>query len=163
FAGELLSSLREVESILSTVMEDTKGLRLVIEAPDNVKSKMASKSIDTYSKMTQVNVTPLSAGKALPLLRKEADRLELSKKLKVGDDTLLRIAKLAERYIGSVALPASGLGLLHKVAAEASVKGSEEITLKHVADVLSAQTGVPAELLSKQDSERIASLRTELP
>ena len=109
-----------------------------------------------------VRVAEPDRAQTMKMLRSVRRTLEKHHGVTLTDEALRASYELSVRYIGDRCLPDKAIDLLDEAAAAAHVAGEGSADEKAVAQVVSLWTGVPANGLTADESERLRDLEGRL-
>jgi ATP-dependent Clp protease ATP-binding subunit ClpC len=113
-------------------------------------------------RFSQVEVEELSPEEAYLALEALLPALEKHHGGRYAKDTLAATIQWSVRYVPSRALPDKAVGILDLAGARTRRRGEPEVTVEHVAEVLSELAHVPMERLLESDGDRMLRLEALL-
>ncbi len=125
-------------------------------------------AVSQYSHRLRVPEPSLEETSAILAVHKA--RLEQDYRVQIGDEALPAAAKMAKRYVAGMALPASGLAVLHRACAMLKLAGQSQAAFRpnlpsdtrldadDVAVAVSAMTGIPVSKLGVDERARYAHI-----
>lgn len=113
-------------------------------------------------RFSKVNISEPDEASAVRILEGLKPRYEEHHSISITHDALAAAVKLSKRYIQGRYLPDKAVDLLDEACAKAKFSGSASLTGEVVAKVISDQTKIPLEQISKQDKKDFSDLEQNL-
>ncbi len=109
-------------------------------------------------RMTAIEVTELAPDEAVLALERVAPAFEKHHRIHFTPEAIAAAVAWSARYVPERALPDKAVSLLDLAGARARRRGETEVSREMVADVVTENTGVPAERLLETDGARMLRL-----
>ncbi len=124
--------------------------------------KVIEKDSALERRFSKVEIEEPSQESAVKILLGLKDKYEEHHKIKITEEAISEAVKLSSRYIQGRYLPDKAVDLIDQSCAKAKLSEKSEVGAALVQNVISAQTKIPLEQISKKEKERLAGLENQL-
>ena len=139
-----------------------RGQVRMIGATTNDEFQEIEKDPAMARRFGKVDLPALPVAETVEVLRSAAPAEENHYNIRVEDEALEAVAKLADQYITDQQLPGSAVAVLQTACSGVAMRGGSTVTAEDVARVISRQTGVPVGGLSGDEKDRVKNIEAAL-
>lgn len=152
-----------MRSVLAHIVKNNSAnLSIVMETPEQQLELMRKSDSVILKTFTPVELKPLGKEYAVEAIKHHVKQLMDHHGVGVSDDVLEYVYKKTDQYMPNQKHPGKDFVVLGSMFAIAETNGRKEVTEDDAADVLSRHTGLPAEVIKGDISDRIAHLEENL-
>ena len=161
--GDFGGDATAARNIIKSELKRSGPLPIILEMNKAQFAKLQKKDPELAERFSTVDIGPLSKQGTASLLREQAEDYSDEYNVKISDKILNRLLELSNKHMASVKQPGWALSLLDGSVSRAEASGEYVLREHHIVAEIAEQVKLPTEFIGKETSERIRSLREELP